>query len=116
MRAACRAAPLHGGESRADHPRGAGRGNRPGDGRHRLSALGSAVAKESIQSFDFFGILLTVSDLCGIFKQFIGARNRIGIELLYRTASAGIIEQSMGSRNRVGIELSYRNRLAESIS
>ncbi len=59
MRAACRAAPLHGGESGADHPRGAGRGNGPGDGRHRLSAVGPAAAKESIQSFDLCGIILT---------------------------------------------------------
>jgi hypothetical protein len=44
----------------------------------------------------------------GIFKQSMGARNRVRIGLLYRPASARILEQSMGARNRVGISLSYR--------
>jgi hypothetical protein len=49
----------------------------------------------------------------------MGARNRVGIELSYRAASAEILEQSKGARNRVGNGLSYRSarlhRLAESI-
>jgi hypothetical protein len=47
------------------------------------------------------------------------ARNRVGIGLPYRPASAGILEQSMGSRDRIGKGLSRRparlHRLAESI-
>ncbi len=48
-----------------------------------------------------------------------GARNRVGIGLSYRPASAVILEQSLGASNRIVIELSYRlarlHRLAESI-
>ncbi len=46
--------------------------------------------------------------LCGIFKQHMGARNRVGIGLSYRPARARIFKQSMGARNRVGKGLSYR--------
>jgi hypothetical protein len=38
----------------------------------------------------------------------MGARNRVGIGLSYRSTRAGIFKQSMGARNRVGIGLSYR--------
>ncbi len=55
----------------------------------------------------------------GTLEQPMGARNRVGIGLSYRPASAGILEKSMGARNRVGILLSYwparLHRLAESI-
>jgi hypothetical protein len=44
----------------------------------------------------------------GIFKQSMGARNRVGIVLSYRPASAGIFKQPLGARNRVGVGLSYR--------
>ena len=40
----------------------------------------------------------------GIFKQAIGARNRVGIGMSY---CAGIFKQAIGDRNRVGIGLSY---------
>jgi hypothetical protein len=45
----------------------------------------------------------------GILGQSMGAKskNRVGIGLLHRTASAGILKQSMGARNRVGKGLSY---------
>jgi hypothetical protein len=36
------------------------------------------------------------------------ARNREGIVLSYRPATAGIFKQPMGARNRVGAGLSYR--------
>ncbi len=38
----------------------------------------------------------------------MGTRNRVGIGLSYRPASAEIFKQSMGARNQVGIVLSYR--------
>ncbi len=44
----------------------------------------------------------------GIFKQPMGARNRVGIVLSYRPASAGIFKQPMGDRNRVEIWLLHR--------
>ncbi len=56
-----------------------------------------------------FGIWLLTYSRAGIFKQNIGARNRVGIGLSYRPASkAGIFKQSIEARNRVGMGLSYR--------
>jgi hypothetical protein len=56
----------------------------------------------------------------GILQQSMGARNRVGIGLLYRPTSAKILYHYMGTRNQVGIGLSYRparqHRLAKSIS
>ncbi len=46
--------------------------------------------------------------LCWNLEQSMGARNRVGIGLSYRPASAGNLEQSMGARNLVGIGLSYQ--------
>jgi hypothetical protein len=48
----------------------------------------------------------------GIFKQAFGARNRVGIGLLYHPAIAGILKQSVEARNRVGIGLSYHPTIA----
>ncbi len=48
----------------------------------------------------------------GILDQSLGARNRVGIGLSYRLASAGILEQSLGPRNRAWIGLSYRSASA----
>jgi hypothetical protein len=42
----------------------------------------------------------------GIYKQYMGVRNRVGIGMSY---CAGIFKQSMGARNQVGIGLSYRH-------
>ncbi len=51
----------------------------------------------------------TNSSCCaGILEHSMGARNRVGIGLPYRPASAGNLEQSMGARNLVGIGLSYQ--------
>jgi hypothetical protein len=53
----------------------------------------------------------------GILKKSMGARNRVGIGLLYRPASAGIFKLSMRDRIQVVIEIPYRparlHRLAE---
>jgi hypothetical protein len=66
---------------------------------------------------DMWGV--TSGTEAGIFKQSMGARDRVGIGLSYRPARAGIFKRSMGAKNRVGIVLSYRparlHRLAEFI-
>jgi hypothetical protein len=53
--------------------------------------------------------------ICGFLKEFAGAKAALCIGVI----SAGIFKQSMGARNRVGIGLSYRptrlHRLAELI-
>jgi hypothetical protein len=69
------------------------------EGKRRfLHGRGTCQEKESKRTLD----------CAGIFKQFMGARNRVGIELSYLPA-----------RNRGGIGLSYRSsrlhRLAEFI-
>ncbi len=51
---------------------------------------------------------VTAGTGAGVFKQFMGARNRVGIGLSYRPARAGIFKRSMGARNRVGIGLPYQ--------
>jgi hypothetical protein len=48
------------------------------------------------------------ASFAGIFEHSTGARNREGIELLYRPATAGILKQSMGAGSRVEIGLWYR--------
>jgi hypothetical protein len=52
----------------------------------------------------------------GVFKQSVGARNRIGIELSYRSASVGNLSPAMGrgidSRNRVWNGVAKLHRLS----
>ncbi len=95
-------------------------------------------------AFNLFIIVQSNWKRAGIFKQSMGARNRVGIGLSYQPARlhrlaesipwnrflgsikdlkcelrAGIFKKSMEARNRVGIGLSYRparlHRLAEFI-
>jgi hypothetical protein len=43
-----------------------------------------------------------------ILEHSMGARNRVGIKLLYRPAKDVNLSPAMGARNQVGIVLSYR--------